>query len=79
MRDDYVMLRQTFFDQGMKPLKEMRTVEIGELGGRTIPVAMRMGDIEEVDSWTEVRYLDADFNAEVDDSMFTTFALRGER
>ena len=79
MRDDHVMLRQTFFDQGMTPLKEMRTMEIGELGGRTIPVAMRMGDVEEADSWTEVRYLEADFNAEVDDSMFTTFALRGER
>lgn len=79
MRDDYVMLRQTFFDQSMEPLKEMRTVEIGELGGRTIPLAMRMADIGEDDRWTEVRYLNADFDARVDDSMFTAFALRGER
>ena len=79
MRDDHVMLSQTFFDQSMEPLKEMRTVEIGELGGRTIAVAMRMAETEVADSWTEVRYLKADFNAEVDDRMFTTFALRGEQ
>ena len=92
LRDDYVMLRQTFYDQGsdangdgtishaeMTPVKEMRTVEVGELGGRTIPMTMRMADVEEDDSWTEVRYLNADFDAAVDDSMFTAFALRGER
>lgn len=79
LRDDYVMLQQTFFDQAMKPLKEMRTVQVGELGGRTIPLAMRMADLEEEDRWTEVRYLSANFNAEVPDSMFTFFALRGER
>ena len=78
MRDDYVTLRQTFYDQSMAPLKEMRTVEIGELGGRTIPLAMRMAEIDEQDRWTEVRYLKADFDAQVEDSMFTKFALRGE-
>ena len=92
LRDDYVMLSQTFYDQGtdadgdgviasseMQPVKRMRTIEVGELGGRTIPVAMRMADVEEQDRWTEMRYLNADFNATVDDSMFTAFALRGER
>ena len=79
LREDYVMLKQTFFDQGMKPLKEMRTVQVGELGGRTIPLAMRMADLEEEGRWTEVRYLNADFDADVPDSMFTFFALRGER
>ena len=79
MRDDYVMLSQTYYDQGLKPLKAMRTVEVGQLGGRTIPVVMRMGELEREDSWTELRYLSADFDAQVEDSMFTSFALRGER
>ena len=79
MRDDYVLLSQTYYDQGLKPLKAMRTVEVGELGGRTIPLVMRMGELEREDSWTELRYLSADFNAQVEDSMFTSFALRGER
>ena len=79
LRDDYVILAQTFYDQGLEPLKRMRTLEIGELGGRIIPVAMRMSPVGEDDRWTEIRYLRADFDADVEDGMFTTFALRGGR
>ena len=79
LRDDYVLLTQTFYDQALKPLKEMRAVEVGDFGGRTIAVATRMADFEDPERWTEVRYLNADFNATVADDMFTTFALRGER
>ena len=79
LRDDYVMLSQTFFDQGMTPLKRMETMTVGELGGRTIPLVMRMSKIDEANRWTEIRYLSADFAADIDDSMFTVFALRGER
>ena len=77
LRDDYVTLSQTFYDQELKPVKRMETLEVGELGGRTIALAMRMQSVEKEDSWTEVRYLAADFDAEVDASLFTTFALRG--
>jgi len=79
LRDDYVMLSQTFFDQSMTPLKRMRTMEVGELGGRVIPLVMRMSKLDEADHWTEMRYLNADFAAEIEDSKFTTFALRSGR
>ena len=79
LRDDYVMLRQTFYDQALEPLKAMETLQVGELGGRTIPLVMRMAELESKDSWTEIRYLSADFEADVDASMFTSFALRGGR
>ena len=79
LRDDYVMLRQTFYDQALEPLKAMETLQVGELGGRTIPLVMRMAELESEDSWTEIRYLSADFEADVDASMFTSFALRGGR
>ena len=77
LRDDYVTLSQTFYDQRFVPVKHMRTLQVGELGGRTFALAMRMQTVEKTDSWTEVRYVAADFDAEVDDSRFTTFALRG--
>lgn len=79
LRDDYVLLRQTFYDQALKPLKELRAVEVGELGGRTIATVTRMADFEQPEKWTEVRYQNADFESEVDDGRFTLFALRGER
>ena len=77
LRDDYVTLSQTFYDQELEPVKRMETLEVGELGGRTIALAMRMHSVDKADSWTEIRYLAADFDAEVDDNLFTTFALRG--
>ena len=79
LRDDYVLLRHTYHDQAMAPVKAMRTVEVGELGGRTIPLRMRMADVGAEERWTDIHYLKADFNAEVPDAMFTTFALRGGR
>jgi len=77
LRDDYVTLGQTFYDQGFEPVKRMETLEVGELGGRTFALAMRMQTVDKDDSWTEVRYLAADFDADVDDNLFTTFSLRG--
>lgn len=79
LRDDYVMLSQTFHDQDLIALKQMETRDIGPLGGREIPLVMRMSDLAEPDHWTEIRYLEADFDANVPASRFTRFALRGER
>lgn len=79
LRDDYVMLSQTFHDQQMVTLKQMETRSIGALGGREIPLVMRMSDLTEPDHWTEVSYLEADFDADVPANRFTRFALRGER
>ena len=77
LRDDYVTLSQTFYDQELEPVKRMETLAVGTLGGRTFALAMRMQSVDKPDSWTEIRYVAADFDATVDDSLFTTFALRG--
>lgn len=79
LRDDYVMLSQSFFDQSLELLKRMEVTEIGEMGGRVIPITMRMMNVETPERWTEVRYLAADWEADVPDTHFTTFALRGDR
>ncbi len=76
LRDDYVLLAQTYYDQGMEPLKRLESLEVGELGGRVFSTRMRMLDLEEPDRWTEIRYDMADFDIEVEDKMFTVFALK---
>ena len=76
LRDDYVLLSQTFFDQSLIPLKRMETLDIGELGGRVFGVRMRMAKLEEVDHYTEVHYLQADFDLSLGDELFTLFALK---
>lgn len=78
IRDDFVLVEHVFFDQEMVVVKSLKAMEIGELGGRTIPIRMRMSDAENPERWTEVVYKTADFEASIDDRLFTQFALRGE-
>ncbi len=77
-RSDNVLLAQTFFDQDMQPVKEMRAFEVQELGGRMLAKRMRMSDLEDSERWTEVTYESIEFDVEIDDRNFTQFALRGE-
>ena len=79
MRDDYVLLEQTYYDQDMQPLKRMVSLEIGVLGGRTFAMRMRMVDLEEDDRWTELEYRAAEFDLSLDDEIFTLFSLRNPR
>ena len=79
MRDDYIMLSQTYFDQDLKPIKSMETLEITQMGGRTIPRRMRMSDFENPGEWTEIIYEAADFDAKLQDSKFTLFSLQSNR
>ncbi len=76
LRDDYVLLSQTFYDQSLVPLKRLETQEIGELGGRTFGVRMRMSKLDDVDHFTEIRYAEAVFDLPLADELFTLFALK---
>ena len=78
LREDNVLLRQTFYDQDMVPLKELRTLEIGELGGRTFGVRMRMIPLDEEDHYTELRYEAAEFDLPLEDRLFRTEVVIGE-
>ncbi len=79
LRDDHVLLGQTFFDQAMKPLKRLESREIKTLGGRTFATRMRMVPLDKSDEWTEIVYDQAQFDVKIDDGMFTVFALQSGR
>ena len=76
MRDDYVLISQTYFDQSMQPIKRMETLEIGELGGRTFGTRMRMAELDQTDSYTELYYATMDWDVELNDRLFTVFSLQ---
>ncbi|MFP6837750.1 MAG: outer membrane lipoprotein-sorting protein [Pseudomonadales bacterium] len=76
LRDDHVLLSQTYYDQSMQALKRMETLEIGELDGRTFGTRMRMSKLDEPDNYTELHYAAADFDVELDDRLFTLFSLQ---
>jgi outer membrane lipoprotein-sorting protein len=76
LRDDYVLISQTFHDQGGEALKRLEAREIGELGGRTFATRMRMIKLDEEDHWTEVNYAEVSFDIELDPGLFTVYTLR---
>ena len=79
MRDDYVLITHTYYDQDMEPLKRLEALEIGDLGERTFAVRMRMSKLEEPQNWTEISYQSAEFDVALDDGLFTVFALKSGR
>jgi len=77
IRDDIVLLEQTFFDQDLIPLKRMVGHDIKDVGdGRVIAMRMRMHSLEDEGHWTEIVYDAIDFNVELEDQLFTQFSLK---
>lgn len=79
IRDDLVLLEQTYFDQDMQPLKQMKSLEIGQMGGRMMATRMRMLEFETPDQFTEVAYDEMQFDVELEDRQFTVFSLQSGR
>ncbi len=79
IRDDFVLIELTYFDQELIPVKQMKSLEIGELGGRVMATRMRMRELESPDQFTELKYEAMDFDVELEDRMFTVFALKSAR
>jgi outer membrane lipoprotein-sorting protein len=79
IRDDYVMIRQEFWDQDGVLVKEMNAFEVQEMGGRTVAKRMRMQKTETPDEWTEMSVNAIDFDVDLPDSIFTLSNLRNPR
>ena len=79
VRDDDLLIEETFFDQDARPVKRLSALEIGTLGGRRYVVRLRMTKIEEPDTWTELVYREATFGRELPDGLFTQSNLRNPR
>jgi len=79
VRDDYVMLEHSFYDQDMKLVKRMVALEVGEMGGRMVAIRERMSKVETAGEYTEIRMRSAEFDIKVPDSTFTLSNLRNPR
>ena len=79
IRDDYVVLEHAFFDQDDELVKKLVSLEIEEMGGRTIAKRQRMVKIEEPNEWTEISVNDVVYEIELKDSLFTLSNLRNPR
>jgi outer membrane lipoprotein-sorting protein len=79
VRDDHLLLEETFFDQDQKPVKTLTATAIGPLGGKTYVTGMRMEKVDEAGHWTDITYRQAKFGLALPDSLFTQANLRNPR
>lgn len=79
IRDDHLLLEETFYDQDLEPVKRLRALEIGTLGGKLYVTRLRMEKLEEEDHWTELQYREARFGTELPGALFTRSSLRNPR
>jgi hypothetical protein len=79
LRDDYVLLAQTFYDQSMVAVKKLVGSEVKTMGDREFATRVRMSKLEKPDHWTELHWQRADFDVDIDDGLFTVFALKTGR
>ena len=79
IRDDHVLLSQDFFDQDGVLVKTLETLEIGEMGGRTIAIRQRMAKADTDDEWTEIANHSMEFDIEISDNTFTRSNLQNPR
>ena len=79
IREDHVVLEQSFFDQDGEIVKSLVTMEVAEMGGRIIAKRQRMNKVEKPDEWTEISVNVVDYDVELRDSLFTLSNLRNPR
>ena len=79
VRDDDVLISQEYYDQEGVLVKTLRSLEIGEMGGRTIALRQRMAKEDASDEWTEFRIDSVEFDVEISDNVFTRSNLQNPR
>ncbi len=79
VRDDNVLIEHRFYDQDGELVKALRTLEIGQMGGRTVAVRQRMEKADAPDEWTEIIVDSVQFDIELNDNVFTLSNLRNPR
>lgn len=79
IRDDNVLIDHSFYDQDNALVKTLLTLEIKEMGGRTVASHQRMEKIDAPGEWTELNVASVEFDIELSDNVFTLSNLRNPR
>ena len=79
IREDNVVVEHRFYDQDNLLVKSLVSLEIGEMGGRTIAIRQRMSKNDAPEEWTEIRVNSVEYDVELGDRLFTLSNLRNPR
>jgi outer membrane lipoprotein-sorting protein len=79
IRDDNVLVEERYYDQDDRLVKTLSTLEIREMGGRSVAARQRMSKEEQPEEWTEISVDAIEFDIELGDNVFTLSNLRNPR
>src|SRR5262249_8177206 len=79
VRDDAVIVGETFYDQDGKPVRQMTTDKVGVLGGHPYPTSMTMRPLDQPGRWTRVETASGQFNLALPGYVFTLSNLQNPR
>ena len=79
VRDDYVVVGETFYDQDGKPARRMTADKVATLAGRPYPVSMTMRPLDQPGQWTRIETSNAQFNVATPAYLFTLSNLQNPR
>jgi outer membrane lipoprotein-sorting protein len=79
VRSDNVLIEHRFYDQDGELVKALRTLQINEMGGRTVATQQRMEKVGAPDEWTEIIVDAVEFDVDLSDNVFTLSNLRNPR
>lgn len=79
IREDLIWLSQEFFDEDLKSVKIMTTLEIQPMSGKLFPKVWRMRETDQKDRYTQLTYSTLTFKPNLPDSLFTLTSLRKAR
>ncbi|MCL7488584.1 MAG: outer membrane lipoprotein-sorting protein [Desulfobulbaceae bacterium] len=75
--DDYLPVDSLYYDEDMILARTLTFSDVKEMGGRLIPVVLHMVPADKPDEYTELIYLQVDFDIGLPDSLFSIMQLRG--
>jgi len=76
VREDFILLRQEFYDEDLLLVKSMSGDRIQMLGGKLFPKIWKMKKAEEQNEYTELDYQQLAFKKSIPKNQFTISALR---
>jgi outer membrane lipoprotein-sorting protein len=79
VREDGVLIGETYFDQDMKPVRTMTTDDVAVVGGRPYPKIMTMRPADSPTNWTRIETISGAFDIEQPDYFFTLSNLQNPR
>lgn len=73
---DYLPINSFYYDEDMALARTLVFEDIKEMGGRKVPAVMRMVPADKPDEYTELVYMNIEFDIDLPDSLFSLMQLR---